>query len=530
MGILDSFYIMFEADASSLNKGVEAADKKADDLTKSLKQADLAADNIGSSMGNLLATAGGAMAAVFSVGALMSGIQGAADYADHLGKVSDALGVNIEDLSAWSDVVAMSGGSADGFQSTLKNMTANLEDLSAKGTNESLPFFQQLGVNLKDSSGKMRGVLDLLPEMADGFSKMTKAQSSGVGQKLGLDEGTIMLLQQGRREVEAQIAKQKELGVVTKEQAKQSAEWNDALSQMGFQFRGLFSSVGQSVLPAFKAIIDVFTKVVSFFRQHSHFLTGLFIALGAAVMVFLVPPLLAAAAAAFMAMSPFLLIGAVVAVVAGAFALLYDDIMNFIDGNDSMIGDIFAKYPIVKDLVYGIVDAFKTMGAILSEIFGLIGDVFAFGVAKGSQFWDTLNNGIDAFKDKFPFLFELVNGLGNIFEAVFDHIKQLWDDIFGSITSSISAVADYIGLDFSVEGVKNARSQVQAATATPLNNMSSSAISNNRSSENNQTVSIGKIDIQTQATDAEGVSRSIGGHLQDHFKRATSNYDDGVKI
>ena len=30
---------------------------------------------------------------------------------------------------------------------------------------------------------------------------------------------------------------------------------------------------------------------------------------------------------------------------AAAFALVYDDIMNFIDGNDSMIGRILDKYP-----------------------------------------------------------------------------------------------------------------------------------------------------------------------------------------
>ncbi len=37
---------------------------------------------------------------------------------------------------------------------------------------------------------------------------------------------------------------------------------------------------------------------------------------------------------------PIIAIIAVIALLAAAFAIVYDDIMNFIDGNDSMIGRI----------------------------------------------------------------------------------------------------------------------------------------------------------------------------------------------
>lgn len=528
MGILDTFFIMFEADASDLDEGLKKSDKKADDLTRSLKKADAAGNEVGKSMGNLLATAGGALMAALSAGAMMAGIQNAANYADSLGKLSDALGVDIEDMSAWSDVVSMAGGSAESFKSSVSNLTMGLQELALRGTSRISPFFEELNIQLRDSNGNVKTALELLPEMADSFSKMSRSQALGYGQKMGLDQGTIMLLQQGRREVEEQIRKQKELGVVTKEQAKQSAAWNDTLSQMGFMFRGLWLAVGQSVLPAFQAIVGAFTSMISFFRKHSDFITGLFITLGTAVMVFLVPPLITAAGAAIAAMAPFLLIGAIVAFVAGAFALLYDDVMNFMDGNDSMIGEIFKKYPAVKDIVFAVIDAFKGLFEAGKELWGLFGDLFTLATLKAQQFWSSLTNGIDEFKKAFPELFAVIEKIGHIFDIVFEAVKKSFTGVIDDLVEDFKSVAKFFGIDVAVGGIKEARAQVQAASATALNNINSNAISNTQVANAPTTVNVGTVTVNTQATDAEGVSKAVGGELQGQIKRATSNYDDGV--
>ena len=47
--------------------------------------------------------------------------------------------------------------------------------------------------------------LKALPALSDALSKMNQAQANNYGKSLGLDQSTIYLLQQGRREVEATI-------------------------------------------------------------------------------------------------------------------------------------------------------------------------------------------------------------------------------------------------------------------------------------------------------------------------------------
>lgn len=509
MGIMDTFYIMFSADASSLNDGVDEAKKKTDQLEDKLKKADKAGSALGSSFGNLLATAGGALAATLSFGAMSAGIKQSADYADRLGEVADMIGVNIEALDAWGRAAQLSGGSAEGFQSSLGALSADFAMIATKGTSRTLPFFKELGINLKDANGKMRDVMDVLPELADKFATMSKQESLGMGRKLGLDEGTIMLLQRGRREVDEMVKKQKELGVVTAEQAEIAGEFNDTLDLMGMAFRGLFLSVGQSVLPAFKWIAEAITKVVGFFKKHSDFMTGLFIALGVAIMAFLVPPLLTAAGAALAAFAPFLIMGAIVAALSVAFALLYDDVMNFIAGNDSMIGEISKKWPIVGEIVKGLVASIEMLWVTAKAVFGLLADLITDPMNAWNNFVNAIYAGLDAMSVKFP----------NFFQALVDGAKQ--------VMGVIDDVKGFFGMG---GDVNVAKTTISKANTSPLNGMNSAAISNSRTSNQNSNVSIGKVEIKTKATDSEGIARSVGGHLQNQVKRATSQYDDGIKI
>jgi len=534
MGIFESFVVMFEADASSLNKGIDDSSQKTKKLTDHLNVTDKAAQNVGSSISNLLATAGGALTAILSVSAITQGINASADYADHLGEVSDMLGVNIEMLDAWRRVTQLSGGTAEGFDMSLQTLSADFAMIATKGTSRTLPFFKELGIKLKDAHGNMREVMDVLPELADKFEKMSKQESLGMGRKLGLDEGTIMMLQRGRREIDEMVKKQKELGLVTKEQAELAGDFNDSLDIMNMSFRGLFLSMGQSIIPAFKWIAEAITNLVAFFRKHSDFMTGLFIALGTAIMVFLVPPLITAGAAALAAFAPFLIMGAIVTVVAGAFALLYDDVMMFLDGHDSMIGRIAQDYPWFGDMIHSIIDAFKYLGKIGVEIFGLIGDLFKLGGRGVSAFFGKIEEGIDWAKGAFPEFFALIEKIGEIFGMVWDGVWDAFVATFNGIVGEFKNIGKAMGIDLSIEGVKNARSMAQNTLATanthPLNSVTSGAIANSKTSNVSSNVTVGKVEVHTKATDADGISRAISGSLKAEVKKATSQHDDGVRI
>ena len=107
MTILDSFFFLFESDASKLDKGLAESEKKADGLTKKVGAADIAAGKLGSSLMGSLATLAGAALAAASFGTMVAAINEATQAADHLDETAERLGLTTETLSVWGDAVKM---------------------------------------------------------------------------------------------------------------------------------------------------------------------------------------------------------------------------------------------------------------------------------------------------------------------------------------------------------------------------------------------------------------------------------------
>ena len=482
--LLAEFFIRFTSDATGVAKGAKEAKVATDSVNNSLLSTNQLAAKAGNSFMNLAKQYGGFIAASLSVGALVKGINNAANFADHLDELSKAINVNVEDLSVWGDAVKIAGGTAESFQETTKHMAAELANFATKGTSRAAPFFRSLGIAMVDSAGKARNFFELLPELADAFQKLGKEESFGIGRKMGLDDGTIMLMQKGRVEVDAIIKRQKELGVVTKEDAEIAAKFNDQWDDMQHAFRSVFTAVGSAVLPAFTAILNIVERVALFMKKHSSFMTGIFVALGVAILTFVVPPLLSAAAAALVLYAPFLLIGAAVAALIVGFGFLWDELSNFFEGNDSYIGDLVKKWPKLGFAIFAIRDAVKGLGATFKAVFAFIKD--------GAQ-------SVLDFFDKILGVYEKVKGaLG-----------------FGGGSASTGSAG---------------QAALASASGNPFGALTSQSIANstqNQSSSNS--LSIGQVAVNTQATDANGIGAALGPALQTHMRQAVNSFDDGIR-
>lgn len=485
MTILDTFVLLFESDASKLDQGLAETDKKASGLTEKIGGVDLAAGKMGNSLLGALAGFAGAALASFSLAAMTSEIMAAADAADHLDETAERLSVSIEDLSAWGDLVKKQGGSADGFAASIEGLNLQLTQLEVTGKSRAAPFLKELGIDLEDAANKGKTAMDFLPQIADAFSQMGTQQSVALGRRLGFDQATIMTLQAGSREVEALLAKERELGVVTKRQGEIAAEFNDTLDDTRHSFRSVWLGVSEFVLPPLTWMLKKFQEVAKFMREHSDFIVGLMIALGAAIAAYVIPPLISMGAAVVVAFAPFILAGVLVAALATAFALLYEDIVTFMEGGDSMIGQILNRWPVIGDVVRGIVEAFQMLwdiGVGLRDFMILLWDDPA---AAFQKFFDFVLNGIKS-------LVGMVPGL--------------------------SSVMDALGMG---------KQQLAAAGGTPLASTTSNSISNGARSSSTS-VQIDKVEVQTQATDAAGISKAIGGTMNQQMKQAVNNFDDGV--
>ncbi|MGJ0509062.1 MAG: hypothetical protein ACR652_18465 [Methylocystis sp.] len=541
--VLETFLILFESNADDVDKGTQKAEKSSKSLEEALRQVDGQTDKVGDGFLKMASSLGGAIGAALSVAGITAAVMSAADNADALGEFSDKLGLNIEEVNAWGDAVQVNGGTAEGFRGSLESLIDGMVTFATKGTSRVSPFFDELGIKMVDAEGKARDVMEVLPELADAFEGLSKQESAGLGRKLGLDQGTIMLLQQGRRAVDEQIAKQKELGTVTKEAAEIAGKFNDEYDNTAKVFRSLFTIVGSSVLPALTAILGGVQRFGGFLAKNSDFVVGLLIALGSAVLIYALPPFVSLAVAVVTAFAPFLLMGAVIAGVSIAFALLYDDIMNFIDGNDSLIGQILTQFPMIGDVIQGVIGYVKALWDAVSWVFESIVSVLQISIEGWRVLFGVIADGFSGFVSGSSVVQTMLATLAENFQSFKDIVGGVWDGLTSKVQGFINLIRNVITLISGVagkitgvlDGVKanlgigEAQAAIAESGSTAINNTSSNAISNSSKSVNKTTsVQTGPITVQTQATDAEGIAGAIGSSMGQQMRQAASTIDDGV--
>lgn len=540
MSILDSFYLLFESDASKLDKGLEESRQKGRKLTEDLKAADRAAEGLGRSLGSSIRQLAGMAAGIVAVQSLAQSFLSAVDEADRLGESAERLGEQVENLGAWGDAVKLAGGDINALIGSVERLNEGLTVLDVTGKSRISPFLKELGINAADAVKKGQTALDLFPQIAEAMEGMSREQATSIGKRLGLDQGTIMLLMQGRREVEAAIARQKELGTITKEQTEISAKFNDELDNTRQAWRSVWLTISTAVLPAFTWVIEKVRDVAQFIRRHSDFVVGLLIAIAGAISVVLIPALVKAGIAAAVAFAPFLLLGLKVAALAAGFALLWDEIRNWTNGADSLIGRHLLTWEEFLDIIDQVAAALKyafsspqafleTMGELIKRlVLGLLDFV---GVLKPLEMaWDAVASKVRAFVELVQAGLKLARGLaGALIGAVTGRTPSATPTEGATAASGASAGPAGGRSPAAVPaGLVEGRQALAMASASPINSVTSSAISNSRGGDRSTKVDVGGVTVQTQATDAEGISRAVGNSLQSQLSQAAANYDDGV--
>lgn len=459
--LLDELLIRIQAETSGAEEGLERTERKTDSL--------------GKSFAGLAARAAGALTAVLSVGQAISGAISRAADVEALNRTSEALGIGITELDAFGLAAERMGGDAQGARDSLTDMAESIGEALQDIESGRAKTFAALGISLRDVNGQSKDAIAGILDLADAVQDMSKEEAIFRIKELGItDNRTVEMVLKGRKELERMLATQKESNAITKEQAERALTFNASLSTLRQGISAGANSLFDWMIPALQKGVEWLTIIVDWVSEHKDFVVGFFGAIAAVVAAVYLPAMIAAAAATLAATWPIIAIGAAVVAAAAAFALLYDDIMNFIDGNDSFIGQIFEKYPMVQAIVMGIIDAFKLMGSTLLGIFNMILDG-----------WNMLFGGIMAGVSQ---IVSGVRSVGRFFG-------------FGGGSSTAAAGA-----------------QLASAGSSPLNGTTSAAISNSSSGASETNVPIGQITINTQATDAQGISREIGSSLDDQLR------------
>ena len=534
--LLNKMLFLFEADADSIKKGTQEGKKGADDLTSAMKKAD---DQSKKTSMNFASFAKGALgfitAAGIAKGAIGTAMAKSAEI-HLLNQTSTAIGENIENVDAFSRALQDNGATGEAAVGSLTKVFSQLGNAASNSAGEQAKMFAEMGISLHDANGKMKGSVEIMGELAGVSDKLGAERAAAYFEKLGItDQRVVETLIKGRKELDESVKSHKALGGVTAETAAKAGKFDTAMNKLTHGLDRGAIKMTDMLLPAITWVTDKLGDLVKWFSENQTVITGFFIAIAAVAAYMYLPAMLAAAAATLAATWPFIAIGAAIAAAAAMFALIYDDIMNFIEGNDSLIGQIINDFPIVGEIINFIVEGIKTAFA-------------AAGMAA-----DALWNGFKAMGSGIVAVFEwlwgaiksYINLIANAVEKVKGAVSWVKSKLgFGDdadVTVStmsqaeqeIAAMAERPGGDGSVspssrmidtiQNTQIAQQQISQAQQQPANAMTSNAINNQRTNNIESNLTIGQVTVETQATDAAGVSAGLSDSLSAELEKMQAN-------
>lgn len=290
-----------------------------------------------------------------------------------------------------------------------------------------------------------------------------------------------------------------------------------------------------------------------------------------AVTAYLIPAMIRLAAAMlpvvteFLIMAaPFIAIGAALAVIGAIIGIVAQDINAFLNGQPSLLGELAKKYEWVANTIRFMGDAFKwvvatgrqvwaVLGPLFEALGGLILGLVKFAWTLGGAFLSAIGNMVTG-------AMGLLGKLFSFFKLAPVDIKKPWEAFLNWLTTGIEWLTKLIkGLTGGLEGVRKSmggpaprsgegggvprdagpaqrvpaaiaagQRQMAAARTAPLATRPNAAPAPRGGGARTTNVKIDKVEVHTQATDAEGMAKAATGALDGHMRKVSAHYDDGV--
>jgi len=240
------------------------------DMGKMQKSAQDSADRISRSLGGLdgaIKKVGSAFAALgigLSAAALTSWVKGAIDAADELAKMSQRVGLTVQELAKLNYAGSLADVSMEQLGKGLKQLSKNMVE-AAGGSKEQAAAFRALGVEFRNADGSMRKVPEVFSDIAEKVSLLDDgAVKTAISMKVFGKSGAdlIPLLNSGAKGLQEMSAEAERLGLVIDERTAKAAEnFNDNLTRLQSSGKGLAFAISEVMLPPLVQLTDELNRV-----------------------------------------------------------------------------------------------------------------------------------------------------------------------------------------------------------------------------------------------------------------------------
>ncbi|EKY3117290.1 phage tail tape measure protein [Cronobacter turicensis] len=567
MGVLDTFVFLLETDNRNALKGLRDADSAMDDVKDGSNDARQAMLGMFAGVGERAGLTAGSLKelAVATLGIASAGLS-LNSVLEHtsemLARVRDAetIGVDIGQYDALSRTFQNLGVDADGFRDSMIDLNEALGEAAADAKSGKAESFKTFGVSLKDAQGNIKSADQALIELAGSMEKMDKQQATFQIKQLGItDNAVIAAMLNGQKALEKQIQLQKDLGVLNEKDVEQLKRFKQAQNELTTIFSRFADQLSIAVVPALELIIETTQKVIAWGREHKTFLVSFFGVLATVAIPALTASLWRMATAAWAAMAPFIPFIAV----AAALALVIEDLWQYFNGGESVIGELVQKFPAlasvlesVKETFLGAWEALKLlfsdpsafMDAFIAELKAIWNEIVSGVIDAGDAIGTAINRAWDKLADNTKQVFtDLLNWITHIFSNIGAYIS---DSVSNAASGAINTVKGWVGMDTSPAPQQNtpggpsmmvpgdnpllegagyagaANAALSGAAVAPIIPANPASINSGRQTTVTATQNIENVNVTTGSGEPQQIRTAVSDGLNDSVQQMANQYDD----
>lgn len=520
MTILDTFYLLFKSNADDIKKGAKDAEKAVGELEKKVKDTGDQSVQLGQQFVKMVDSGAAMLASAFTFGTIKSGILDAAEFNRQLGMQAKLMDVNAKEMKTYAYATQLAGGSVEDFQSAMQAAFSNAT-----------------------AAGLPTPKVDEYMRRVRAFVKgMSPSGANAAFDQMGVPMGMRPLLLASDEEFDNYLRKAEQQAAINEELIKSSNEFRESMQSLNQQMDNTYALVGGDVLPALTKMLNVFNelyKSISATRLELYsFYTGLLsLPTGAANLA------RKALGRAGDVDSETLSKGAetgLLGMIPGASVYNnWDAIKGWYGYLNKPLRESAPAQPKGRYDHKSAMDFWMSQGFTREQAAGIVANEIAEsagnprargdgGRAHGLYQWHPDRRA------------EIYKATGiDISNASAEEQRKAaaWEAQKMGVSDMIrrAKTADEAAAIFTTKferpanaalrAVERGKMAVDIANSYALNSAGNSYTGGNTSNAN---VKIDQINVQTQATDASGISAAIGQELNSQIRSAVSNIDDGV--
>lgn len=392
------------------------------------------------------------------------------EQAEQLDFLAQKTGIAVEKLQELGNAASKYGGTTEGTATSVENIRTNKEE------------YKKAGITIgEDPTQTLENVARKMETLKSDTAKWDLANS------LGLDEGTTRLLIQGVERYREELKRTSKYKLYTKEDIERMRDFRQVQQDIRMGLQSIFGAISRLLLPALTVLSKVIRSVTDWLAEHEGAvkIVATFVAVTAAITgVISIIKLLNIAISFLLANPVVLTIAAIVTTITVLIAIVQDFVV-FLQGGDSIIGDIL-----------------KRMGFNVEEV-----------RQNCLNFFNSLKEWITGAIDR-------VRSLGGKFVELANKIKAMWNAIPDPIKKGflIGGLPGVIGVAAGQKVLEKANNNkmnsVPAGASATYNSTQAINENNNKNvkntnNSNKRVVQINTVNIQTQANDPKGVAREV---------------------